>query len=786
MIFYTYFIVVALFVNAKAAETDKMINCYYEANSFRRPGGGNYVPEYIHPFACTHLSYAYFGIDSNGLITDPNAQLDSKEDLIKRTLSLKWKNPKLKVYAVVGGPNEKSRDYADMAADYATRETFIDSVAAFLQNHGFDGVDLNWQYPGKDGDLEDKYSFVYLVKQFKTVFDPLELDFGITVSGSVSYTRQWYDIAEIVDHVDFINVMSYGYKNGSWTIHDSPLYGEDEMNAHAIISYWMENGAPASKLNMGISLVGHSFVFDNGQPGLNKLSHGPMLHGGRRTDKGNLWGYGDSCVYARYEVLSVIFDISAGGSYLTDAHTLWISIQTPQSLEMKIDYAIKQKLGGIMVWSLENDDFDGRCGEKSHLIRFASRKLDKRFSCVPGRCCLKSDDFLGFCYKEYTLDVNVVQNKFPIIYGEQKKMVNCFIDAWALSNIDRFATKQYPTLRDLCTHISYSFIGITESGVVDEESFRNHTGLDLLREKQPYTPIIAVIRDTNHNKKLYSSIASNYRSREKFIASVLQFVDNNDFFGVDLHWLYHNEDFGNTIQEKRQFVQLLRPLQEILHVHNKFLGISVYGSVKSAHLHYELSQVWKNVDFINVLAYNYTTKIDTAMDHNAPIFSIDNKNIKSTIEFWLRTVPSEKLNLGVALFGRNYTLTNDSSTNGYKRTGHVTYHSYNEICRVLPQYENELFYDSFAQASYINHKNKWWMSLEIAKSLAPKLDFVEQMKLGGIAIWSLENDNYQNDCGETMHLLTYISRKLDSWFLKIGKFSCEVLHANKARCYKEY
>lgn len=87
---------------------------------------------------------------------------------ISKTIALKQSNPKLKILAVVGGWNEGSTKYSAMAADPAKRATFISSTLAFIRQYGFDGLDLDWEYPGqRGGAAEDRANFVTLLREIK-------------------------------------------------------------------------------------------------------------------------------------------------------------------------------------------------------------------------------------------------------------------------------------------------------------------------------------------------------------------------------------------------------------------------------------------------------------------------------------------------------------------------------------------------------------------------------------------------------------------------------------------
>ena len=134
--------------------------------------------------------------------------------------TLKSGNLDLQVFASIGGwtfsdNNTKTQPvFGNIAKNEGNRQKFADNVVSFMKEFGFDGVDIDWEYPGapdRGGHEDDTKNYVALMKTMKDTFDKeAKGKYGLTFTVPTSYWYlRWFDLPGMLKHADWVNVMSY-------------------------------------------------------------------------------------------------------------------------------------------------------------------------------------------------------------------------------------------------------------------------------------------------------------------------------------------------------------------------------------------------------------------------------------------------------------------------------------------------------------------------------------------------------------------------------------------------
>lgn len=371
----------------------KKLVCYFGSWAKYRHGLGTYDVETIDPMLCTHLMFGFAGLRDHSFeiyALDEYNELEENwgRGAYRRFTNLKHQNPNLKVLLAIGGWNEGSEKYSNMARTAENRKKFIDSVIPFLQKQGFDGLDLDWEYPAQRGGRpEDKQNFATLCREMRDEFDKHGYLLTAAVSAGEFTILDSYDVPSISQSLHFINIMAYDF-HGAWdpyTGHHAALArlptesGNDtKLNVKHAVETWLSLGAPREKLILGMGTYGRGFMLQHAEEnGLYAPVTGGIT-GGPYTNEAGFWGYNEICeiFFGREQGQWTIVRQQHYDSPYAFNGKKWMGYDDIESIRKKTQYALDMGLGGGMFWSLETDDFHGLCGdEKNPLIKTASRML---------------------------------------------------------------------------------------------------------------------------------------------------------------------------------------------------------------------------------------------------------------------------------------------------------------------------------------------------------------------------------------------------------------------------
>jgi len=250
------------------------------------------------------------------------------------------------VVLVVGGDHAAATTgFAGMAASPTARKTFVRNLLALVTTYGYDGVDLDWEYP-KTG---DKANLTALVSKLRAA---LGTQRTLSVAGPYLDWDGGYDLPALVPNLDWIGAMTYGLHAASWadhTGHAAALYAgsgtlhADEFTVDASRRWYLSNGVPAGKLLIGLPFWGERF---DGATGINQ--HLSSNQGGAMDYREIAGLVSNGWTANRDPLAQVPFLVRSGAPGV-------ISYDDPTSIAAKCNYVGSQALGGAIVWHLGKD-----------------------------------------------------------------------------------------------------------------------------------------------------------------------------------------------------------------------------------------------------------------------------------------------------------------------------------------------------------------------------------------------------------------------------------------------
>ncbi|MBY0233136.1 MAG: glycoside hydrolase family 18 protein [Gemmataceae bacterium] len=321
----------------------------------------------------THLVYAFARIEGGeARLFDSYAATDkaypgdkwdagAPRGSFNQLRKLKARHKHLKTLIALGGWTLSS-PFSDAALTPASREKLAKSAVAFMEKHGFDGIDLDWEYPvggglpGNKTRPEDRANYVLLCAAIRKEMDARKKGYLLTAAGPGGTEKiKNFDLKGMAASVDWFNVMAYDFAGG-WSARtglNAPLRSKEGPSVESAVRAYLEAGVPAGKIVLGVPFYGRGWRGAKEGDGLGVKPAAGLPKG---TWEPGVFDWKD---LAANHVPKMKRHWHAEGEvpWLHDARTgLMISYDDPESIKKKGEFARKEKLGGAMLWEITADD----------------------------------------------------------------------------------------------------------------------------------------------------------------------------------------------------------------------------------------------------------------------------------------------------------------------------------------------------------------------------------------------------------------------------------------------
>ncbi|KAG9069956.1 hypothetical protein KI688_009284 [Linnemannia hyalina] len=286
--------------------------------------------------------------------------------------------------------------FENMIRSPDSRRMFIESCIEFCQFYGFDGVDIDYEYPA----YKERELVTALFKEMREAFDREGSGLVLSLAGaSFQEGIQGFEMETVAAYADFVMIMAYvpelllyGMRTMTWNVATLTqyylrvdLYGAydavkvvnihtaliqmptEKHSGHSVqgaIEMYLDHGVLRNKIVVGLALYGKTFILSDTQHSLP----------GRATFRDG--GDPTSCIETRgdiayNELASLIhppneqhrpkviplWDNDGKAFYFVygNRQNNWVGYDDRPSLDLKLQMVTELDLAGVMWWSLDQD-----------------------------------------------------------------------------------------------------------------------------------------------------------------------------------------------------------------------------------------------------------------------------------------------------------------------------------------------------------------------------------------------------------------------------------------------
>ena len=275
----------------------------------------------------------------------------------------------VRVVISIQGAEANSGNFSTAAKTEENRKLFAKNVVDFVEKFHFDGVDIDWEYPGWSMPTSKHFeaeNYTLLIKELNEQLKAKNPDYIVSAAipgGSEGWQR--YDLDQVAPYLDYIHLMTYDLEASTKIFHHTALYGTNGRatgnmaSVNDSVQLFELKGVPASKLVPGIAFYGKTAnpsTATNGGLGSNSANNNKYV----TMTYTNI--YNNYITKIDNKNIIYYFDKECQAPYIYDVkNNLFITYDDETSIKAKCNYARgmdreeETRLGGVMIWEIGED-----------------------------------------------------------------------------------------------------------------------------------------------------------------------------------------------------------------------------------------------------------------------------------------------------------------------------------------------------------------------------------------------------------------------------------------------
>ena len=334
--------------------------------------------------------------------------------------------------------------------------------------------------------------------------------------------------------------------------------------------------------------------------------------------------------------------------------------------------------------------------------------------------------------------VNRISNA-ALIYPGQRLIipdkVKPLVEVNAYSTtVDQAGQQNIREIGDYLTYLSPFSYSVKEDGSISKMQEEPILNVAASKNISPLM-VLTNFRNGEFNSDLAHAIFIDDKVKETLLTNIIQVLQSKKYSGLNIDFEYlYQEDRERYNTFLRQVVNRLRPLG-----YSVSTAIAPKYSRDQKGLLYEAHDYAAHgeiVDFVVIMTYEW------GWSGGPPMAVAPVNQVRRVIEYALSEMPSEKIMMGMPLYGYDWTLPYVKDGKWARSISPQT------AIQLAAQYGAKIQFDGPSQSpffEYFDEQGKehivWF---EDARSVKAKFDLVQELRLRGVSYWVLGNPFPQN------------------------------------------